>query len=556
MPASRPRPPVKNTVAPKSMTAAAERLADRLASKAGNSQIGEAWQRLALEMYDAVPELRAAARITGQTMSQCRLVIARVTDGEPAPLDVGTPEKPGPDANHPAQRLLDGFAGGAGGQSAWLDATGVFLTVTGETISIGAVDTTTENDSPVAEWTAYSPEQVVSRNKVITVKTGDSAQTDHQVDEKDEGVVAVRIWRPHPRFNWRADSPAKAALTAMQEIILYDQHIEASAISRLISAGIFAVPDGMTLPGLAADEDSEDADVDPFMRFLMQVMSTAIQDRTSAAARVPILIRGDKEDIAAMQHFTFDTPFSDKVLELRNAAIGRLAVAMDMPAAMLTGMEDLQHWTGALITQDWVNNYLQAQMNLICGSLTSGWLHPALTALQGAGDYGDLIVWFDSSAVRVRENIGPEAQWLWENALISDDAIRRVFGMDDSDVPSQDEINRHLLLQMLHKAPVLAPLVFPLLGFKFTVEQLAEAEQLGAALHHVLGAPDTGGKPTGTNVPVGPGGAQAPGSTGTTPSTSPSGKVPSPQANPADGNNTPGPRGKGGVARNGVRALV
>src|SRR4051794_12391178 len=109
MPASRPSRPKAKTSS-RSLTAASERLADRLASKAG-TQIGEGWQRLALDMYDAVPELRAAARITGQAMSQCRLVIARVTDGEPAPLDIGTEEAPGPDVDHPAQKLLERFAG-------------------------------------------------------------------------------------------------------------------------------------------------------------------------------------------------------------------------------------------------------------------------------------------------------------------------------------------------------------------------------------------------------------------------------------------------------------
>lgn len=544
MPARRPRRSAPPVNAGRTLTAAAERLADRLASKA-SSAIGEGWQRLALDMYDAVPELRAAARITGQAMGQCRLVIARVTDGEPAPLDIGLPNAPGPDADHPAQKLLESFAGGQGGQTALLDMLGVHLTVTGESIFVGALDTTTPNESKVAQWEAYSPEQVVARNKVITVKTGDLRENDIEVQEDTDGVTAVRIWRPHPRYNWQADSAARAALGAMQEIILYDQHIESSAISRLISAGVFAVPDGMTLPGLPAEDDTDEVEVDPFMRFLMTVMSTAIKDRKSAAARVPILVRGDKEDIAAMRFLSFDTPFDQKVLELRAAAIGRLAVAMDMPAAMLTGMEDLQHWTGALVTQDWVNNYLQALMALACGSLTSGWLHRALTEIQGVEDYGDIIVWFDSSAVRVRENIGPETQWAWENALVSDDTARRVFGFDDSDKPTEEDIQRHILLQMLHKAPILAPLVFPLLGFKFTPAQLLEARELADAFRSKLDTPIAGTEPTlpdGSVVKTESGNAQQPDTSTTTPS-------PGPGA-------PPGMASNGRLVRNTPRTLV
>lgn len=536
MPASRPRKS-KGSRSTGSLVASAERLADRLASKSG-SQVGEGWQRLALDMYDAVPELRAAARITGQAMSQCRLVIARVTDGEPAPLEIGTPENPGPDANHPAQKLLEHFAGGQGGQSAWLDMLGVHLTVTGESISVGAIDTTTVNPNPLAEWATYSPEQVTARNKSIVVKTGDSMQDDQPVNEEETGVTAVRIWRPHPRHTWQADSAARAALGAMNEIILYDQHIESSAISRLISAGLLCIPDGMTLPGLPAADESDDVEVDPFMRFLMQTMSIAIKDRQSAAARVPILLRGDKEDIAAIQQIMFSTPFDEKVLELRQAAINRLAVAVDMPGALLTGMGELQHWTGALVTQDWVNNYLQALMALACGSLTSGWLHKALKLQDAGGNYDDIIVWFDSTAVRVRENIGPETQWAWENGLVGDDTVRRVFGFDDSDKPSQVDFERHVLMKMVMKAPALAPLVFPLLGFHLTDAQLLEADKLSQALgvsrdHSV---PPALAEDEGTvGVPAEPGGHLPPSSTATTPTVTPgpNGAPPAQPQNPA-----------------------
>lgn len=472
-------------------------------------------------MYDAVPELRAAARITGQAMSQCRLVIARVTDGEPAPLDIGTPEKPGIDADHPAQRLLEGFAGGQGGQSAWLDMLGVHLTVTGESISVGAIDTTEENDHRLAHWETYSPEQVKAQNKTIVVKLGDSMQDDVPVNEEEDGVTAVRIWRPHPRHTWQADSAARAALGAMNEIIMYDQHIESSAISRLISAGLLFVPDGMTLPGLEAQDESDEVDVDPFMRFLMHVMSIAIKDRGSAAARIPILLRGDKEDGEAIRHITLDNPFDEKVLELRNAAIRRLAVAVDMPSEILSGLGQTQHWIGALITQDWVNNYLQTMMSLACGSLTTGWLHKALKEIDAGGDHSDLIVWFDASSVRVKENIGPETQWAWENGLVGDDTARRVFGFDDSDKPTDEEYQKHLLVSMLEKSPALAPFIFPLLGFKFTPQQLVEIAEITAVVNTT---PTDGNASPGElaarkdgALPTQPGAAQEPDTTTSTP---------------------------------------
>jgi hypothetical protein len=274
----------------------------------------------------------------------------------------------------------------------------------------------------------------------------------------------------------------------LQEIILYDQHIEASAISRLISAGLLLIPDGLDLPGLPAKDDSVDQAMDPFLRFLIEVMSTAIKDRESAAARVPIVIRGDKEDLDGIKQVSFDTPFDDRVEALRVAAINRLAIAVDLPPELLQGLGRTQHWTGVLVTQEWAHNYLPPLMAMVCGSLTTGWFHKALAA-AGVDDRDELIMWFDSSAVRVQENAGPEVQWAWENFIVGDETVRRVFGYSDSDVPSDEEKKRQLLISLVTQSPVLAPLVFPLLGITMTDEQLIAADKIAQALNHSLVIP-------------------------------------------------------------------
>lgn len=785
-----------------SLTAAAESLAARLALSTG-SRVGEAWQREAWDFYDKVPELRAAARITGQTCSQVRLNISRVSEnGEPIPLELGpgTPDKPNPDANHPALKLLSQFAGGSGGQSSLLDSLGVMMTVSGESILVGSLDPMDQYSDDFARMQAYSPEQVIIQNGKITVKLDESSmKAQRDVDEADSDIRAIRIWRPHPAKSWQADSAARAAMTALQEIVLYDQHIEASAISRLISAGLLMMPEGMTLPGLA-DDDGTLPDADPFMRFLIKVMSTAIGDRQSAAARVPIMIRGEKEDIAAAKFLTFSTPFDDKILELRNAALGRLATSVDMPGELLSGYGALQHWcldeeteiltrrgwlrqedlvigddaytydpmtemaywqpvrdiyrapvvdepmismeskshsslstpnhrwilqdgtwivsdrlrasdkiavqaadaentiakyddefvslvavfasdgdrvnstirqakpskivetrriltglygpadgghatqritgwregscnpssklpqtrfslgadakialwsvmdgdkainrefvmdltvpqcrllldsfvrggdgalycgtyniaqkneqrlealaiaaircgmtvrwssreatgfgtagtvsihcreiratndwtrktevvpytgivwcpvtenhtwlarrngttyftgnTGALVTQDWVNNYLPGIMTFICQSLTTGWLYPALTKIN-PNLPADVIIWYDTSGIRIRENVGPEAFQAYDRNEINGETLRRALGYDEADAPDASELKRQLLIEMAKKQPAIAPLALAALGYTFSEDELKEAAAISDAL--------------------------------------------------------------------------
>lgn len=471
------RPVPQGKVAPgllNAISAAAEPLSRRLEMGSGN--IGEAWQEEAKSLFYRVPELRTAGRITGRAMSQCRLICARVAaNGEPVPLNIGTRENPGPDANNPAVKLLQKFAGGAGGQAAFLDQAGVLFTTTGEGIAVGKLDPT--QASPLDDFDRmqlYSPGQVVSRNRSITVRMDAGSRSDRVVSE-EEGYVAIRIWRPDPFRSWEADSAAKANLGVLREISLYDDRIRATSISRLAGPGIMFVNEDITLPvSLAKDEPGNDASfLDPFMLFLMEIMSLAMKDQNSAAARVPILVRA-RDPKAAAELLTFDSPFDDKILELRQAALNRFAVGVDIPAEILSGIGDVTHWTGALITSDWKQTYLPELMGLVCGSLTSGWLLPAL-ANAGYGDQpNDVIIWYDDSSVRTRENVGPEAQAAYDRGEITGDTFRRALGYDDGDAPdfTTEEGKKQLALMLVLKNPALLPGLADLLGIEYTPETI------------------------------------------------------------------------------------
>jgi hypothetical protein len=440
------------------ITAASESLTTRM--EMGNNQIGEGWQNEVRELFYRVPELRTAARITGRAMSQCRLLCARVApNGEPVPLDIGTAEKPGKDADHPAAKLLQKFAGGAGGQAAMLDQMGVLFATTGEGILVGKVNPLeADSANDFDRMQVYSPQQVVGRNRQIVVKLDDSTRADKTMDE-DEGYTAVRVWRPDPFHSWKADSAAKSSLSVLREIALYDDRIRATAISRLAGPGLLFVNEDVTLPvSLSEDEPESEGTLDPFMVLLMEVMSMAMKDQNSAAARTPILVRA-KDPSTAAHLMTFDSPFDDKILELRKSALDRFSVAVDMPGEILSGLGDLQHWTGALVTEDWKKTYLPELMGLFCGSLTSGWLVKSLAA-AGYGDIpNDVIIWYDDSSVRTREQVGPEAQAAYDRGEIGGNALRRMLGYDEGDAPdfTTEAGKQQLALMLVLKAPSLAP---------------------------------------------------------------------------------------------------
>lgn len=528
-PGRRSSPPVRGrSRTDNAIVAAAEKLTDRLnKSGSGGGQIGEPWQRDMWELYDKVPELRTASRITGRTMGQCRLVLARVNEkGEPAPLDYGTPEEPGPDADHPGRALLAAFAGGQWGQRDVLDAIGVALTGPGECELIGTLDQTDRDTSDdFTRMQVYSTEQVITKGGgKIAVRLDESSMADRFIegegpeDTDDSKVTAIRIWRPHPRFSWKADSAARGSLGVLREIKGYDDHIKASLLSRLAGAGLLGIPEGMTLPASMADEEpgEDGGQVDPFMIYMMEIMALAIGDRESAAALVPILLRGEAEDIAAIRHITMDTPFDQRVSENRNDAVGRFGVAVDMPGELLTGYGALQHWTGALITEDFKGGYLAELMGLLCGSLTQGWFYPALVQMGHDDLPADVIVWYDDSSVRTRENVGPEAQAAYDRGEIKGDTYRRALGYDAEDMPEGEEGILQVLRTIALKAPATAPIYLAKLGFKLTPEESESVRALTEAIAAPQSQPPEASGEGQASIPTEPG-SQAEPTPGTQP---------------------------------------
>lgn len=495
----------------RALTAAAERVVDRMEKTNGTgNHLGEPWQREAWDLYRKVPEFRTASEITGQAMKQCRLVVARpsVTGGEPAPLK--------PDEDHPAKAWLAKFAGGLDGQAEMLEKAGQLYTVSGEGVFVGALDPNVSlgNPDPFLRLQLYSEQQVQVRARTIILKTDDSAQADREVIQDDEnGMTAVRTWRPDPEFDWRADSAGRAALPVLREICLMDSHIRTSAISRLVSAGLLLVPEGMKLPGVAADDADPDSDIDPFMRLMMELFALAIQDPDSAAAKVPILLRGDKDDLAALRHLMLSTPFDDKVSDLRREGVGRLGTTVDMPGEILTGYGALQHWTGALITEEWKGTYLPKFMGSFCSAVTTGLMYPYLSRID-PNLPADVIIWFDDSGVRTRENVGPEAQAAYDRGEISGAALRRALGYDESDLATGDDLVKQLAKTLLIKAPALAPLLLPMLGITISDDVLAQAERIKAVVGNI-GAPP-GGSGDEPGIPAEGGTQQIP-SSGSTP---------------------------------------
>lgn len=349
-----------------SMVAAARRITgERLRKVRPASWQDEAWAH-----YDQVGELRYVANVLASQIARARIFAAYSpsSDEDPEPVD------PDADDADPADRTAADVAaslcGGPLARAEVIRRIALHLFVPGDSLLVGlppgALDANgdtgllgegDEVEFADLEWHALSPSEVSTQGSRLSVQVDDEAR-----DVDASRALTVRVWRPHPRRWWEPDSPVRGNLPVLRELVGLTRHVSATIDSRLAGAGLLVVPDTITPLG-AGVEDGQDTegDDDPFVSALIEAMTTPIRDRDSAAAVVPLVARVPQDAVDAVRHIRFETQFDENARELRDEAIRRLALGIDAPPEVLTGVADVNHWcvdedTEALTRRGWVRH--------------------------------------------------------------------------------------------------------------------------------------------------------------------------------------------------------
>lgn len=403
------------------LTAAAARFTTRKVSAAvrtGNS----GWQEEAWDFFHDVPEVRFASRWIGNAMSGARLYAGKL-------LPDGTTEEAPED--HPATRIVSEIAGGSEGQAELLKQFGPHLVVAGE----GWLVIKPDDEGDGATWRVLSTSEVqVSPGRMEVEWDGEKIAVpafDEGAPPDNSAPVAIRVWEPSPRRHIEADSPVRSSLVVLEELRLLNAAVAAIARSRLTGRGVLIVPKGTRFPTMPGQADSEDDLIEIFM----QVAETAIREPETAAATVPIILEVPAEVAGAIQHLTFESAFDELALKLREEAIRRFATGMDIPAEVLTGIGNSSHWSAWLISAEAVRTGVEPRLDLVGNALTTQWLVPLLQA-EGVEDADEWAVLADTSNLRVQANRAQTALEVFKLGAISDEALRRETGFDESDAPN------------------------------------------------------------------------------------------------------------------------
>lgn len=375
-----------------------------------------AWQEALWSFYDTVGEYEFVINWLGSLLSRARLYAA---------ID-GVEVKDGP-AFDAVQELFISEQG----RSEALRTMSLHRSVAGEfyVISHDAKKPSLSDST----WAILPPQRI---NKQGTVWTIDGKPVPGK-------PFVMRYSLPHPRLPDQVTSPSRAALPILNEIYRLTQHVDAQVSSRLASAGLLLMPNGMVVSSKnrtdAEGNVQNETGADAIVTELIETMKTAIVDRGDASALVPIVMTGEGEDLEKVRLLEFWTELDSHAMELRQEGIRRLGLALDVPPEILTGSADASHWQSWGVDDAAIKVHAEPALFDLCAALTEGYLWPALSEGLKQEELPRYSIMADTSAMRMRPNRSSEAIELHGLGELSGAALRRETGFDEQDAPDAEE---------------------------------------------------------------------------------------------------------------------
>ena len=413
------------------------------------------WQAEVWRYYDTLGEFNTAVTWLGSMLSRVRIRAAELAPDmdEPTILDQGPPAE-----------IIGTMSGGVGGQAQLMRNLTIQLAAPGDCYLLGQ-----DGGDDGEVWTVRSVDEVRVQNqkfqvvvdRVPTIVWGDLPP----------GSMPVRVWRPHARFFHLADSVAKAAIPIMHELELVNRHIVAQYLSRLASAGVLLLPNEVEFPVRAEFADAPD----PFTAEFIESAAEAIRTPGTASAVIPMPIKVPAEYVDKIKHIDFTLKIDEKIIDKRNAVINRLANKLDIPAEILTSRAASNHWTAWLLDEDALKTHIAPMAEIICDSLTRGYLWPRLKASGMAPkEYQQYVVWYDMSELAQRPDRSENAQAAYDRLELSGEALRREGGFDEADKPNSEELVQLGLKAMLRNTPGAAPEALDALAGRKVLEPILQ----------------------------------------------------------------------------------
>lgn len=438
------------------------------AEKFRNRRISQSssWQSEAWEYYDAIGEVKYAFNLVANVVSRIRLYAAIVVDPSEAPKPVRQVPNVDQDLAAAAERALQRLDSAYGGQAGLLRDAALNILVAGECYLV-QMPAQVGHGLPES-WDIRSVDELTLDAKGNYIISGRREyQQGASTQNLMKSVAAVlpkqafvgRVWRAHPRYSEEADSSLKGMLDLCAELLLLNRTFRSTARSRL-NAGALYLPDGLSVAatpdpsypyddsdGLYAEPTPEEV-ADEFEDQLIDAMTTPIRDEDSAAAVVPLIIRGPAELGDKIKQFKFERSFDPALAERSDRVLERILQGLDVPKDVVTGLANVKYSNAMQIDEALYKAHIEPLMLLLADALTVVYLRPYLLANgYNPADVEKLVIWYDPSLVATRNDRAMDADAGFDKMAVSYETWRRAHGFSDSDAPSPTELGLRLLIE-------------------------------------------------------------------------------------------------------------
>jgi hypothetical protein len=411
--------------------------------------VPEGWQIEGYGYAIAIGELGYVVGHQADTVARGRLVVVE------RDLDTGTAIQPDKDDQGvaviegdraKAEKALLALRGPAGDQKAIMRSGAEADIIAGEAFLTGEPI----EDTGQVSWEMLSITEFEKGTDGTLIRRRKAKQS-NIANQKDLELAPETYWsryhRPDPMHSDDPTSSLRRVAASCREVILMTQDIEATAKSAL-SAGMLFVPDEIDF--YDDDEDIDDAEPTSLDDKLTEYMSAPITDRLNSNSLVPLILRGPADLGEKIRLISLKDSRTDleKAIRLRQDALGRLAVGLDIPPEVMTGLGGTNHWSGAVISKDFIEKHILPIGERLARFLTISYLRRVLMDSEDMAeeDAERFELAYDASGLLTRADAAASADRLHAARLISDDTRLEAHGYDPDRVrPSPEEYARRLI---------------------------------------------------------------------------------------------------------------
>lgn len=390
------------------------------------------WQTEAWRLYDIIGEMRFAANWVGSACSRVRIYVADVDKNGRIQQECNDPK---------ISAISDTLLGGPSAKAEALRLAGINLTVAGDFYIIGRSGK--DEDDP-DKWLIVSCSELKRwRGNVAYIYP--NGEREYLISDRD---LVIRVWTPHPRRNLWADSPTRAALPMLWEIERLTRYVFAQIDSRLVSAGLLTIPNGLSFPD---EEGNAVLGAEGLTERLLRTGSASLKGEGTAAGVVPTIVDMPIEALGKSQLIQFTSELSKQALDLRQEAVRRFALAMDMAPEILLGTGDANHWSAWHVGAENVKVHIEPLMTRICDALTTAYLIPALKALKK--EPARYTFAYDTAPLVVRPQRLQDTLNLYEKSIASAEAVLIAGDYKLSDAPKPEEDLKRFTRELMLRDP-------------------------------------------------------------------------------------------------------